>query len=216
MSLKAALRTVPNVPATMDLAQANAAQAAAQIAYFRAIPWCASHLSQPNLVVDQSVARRLTTTQRDTLISRTLNTADAIPAYITFYQAPPPNAAKEGYLIKEVKSFVALGPMVNGWEGICHGGMVVTLLDEVMGQVFAANKVNGLLVNIPVMTGYLNTRFERPVRTGTAEKPAVVLVSARMLRNEGRKYWLEAEITGEDGGVMARGEACFVMLKGKL
>jgi acyl-coenzyme A thioesterase PaaI-like protein len=106
--------------------------------------------------------------------------------------------------------------MLNGWEGICHGGMVVTMLDEVMGQVFAANKTHGLMVEVPVMTGYLNTRFERPVRTGTVEEPAVVLVTGRLVRQEGRKYWMEGDVQGEGGVVLARGEALFVMLRGKL
>jgi acyl-coenzyme A thioesterase PaaI-like protein len=94
--------------------------------------------------------------------------------------------------------------------------MVVTLLDEVMGQVFAANKTHGLMAKIPVMTGYLNTRFEKPVRTGSVERGNVVLVTARLVRSEGRKYWMEGEVSGEGGEVMARGEAVFVMLRGKL
>jgi acyl dehydratase len=94
--------------------------------------------------------------------------------------------------------------------------MVVTLLDEVMGQVFACNKKHGLLPRIPVMTGYLNTRFEKPVRTGSVEKGNVVLVRARMVKSEGRKYWMEGQVCGEGGEVMARGEALFVMLREKL
>lgn len=213
---------LPSKAGKMALQQANAQAAAAQIAYFRAIPWCAAHLANPNLVIDQSVSRRLSLTPRDTLLSRALNTIDAIPAYITFFTplppspSPSPSDSSSGpALIKEVKSFIALGPMLNGWEGICHGGMVVTLLDEVMGQVFAANKTQGLMVNIPVMTGYLNTRFEKPVRTGSAEQASVVLVTGRMVRHEGRKYWMEGDVRGEDGVVLARAEAMFVMLKAK-
>lgn len=203
------------------LAQANAHAAAAQIAHFRAIPWCAAHLSSPpTLIIDQSVSRRLTNSPRDTLLSRTLNTPDAIPAYITFYDPQPTKGSGNGddsELIKEVKSFLALGPMLNGWEGICHGGIVVTLLDEVMGQVFAANKMHGLMGGTPVMTGYLNTRFEKPVKTG-GEKgdAAVVMVTGRMVRNEGRKYWMEGDVQGEGGVVLARAEALFVQLRGKL
>ncbi|KAK4233101.1 acyl-coenzyme A thioesterase THEM4 [Achaetomium macrosporum] len=209
----------------MDLQQANARAAAAQISYFRSIPRCAAHLSQPHLVIDQAESRRLKPTSAgDTLISRTLNSPDAIPAYITFYSPPPSTCSQPdgtsttstGTLIREVKSFVALGPMVSGWPGICHGGLVVTLLDEVMGQTFAVNKKHGLLVDIPVMTGYLNTRFEKPVPAGTEDKASVVMVTARLVRNEGRKYWMEGDVRGEDGAVLARAEALFVMLKAKL
>ena len=119
-------------------------------------------------------------------------------------------------MIKEVAAFVALGPMVNGWEGVCHGGLVASLLDELMGQVFAANKTEKLMAAIPVMTGYLNTRFEKPVLTGGSGMDAkVVLVTGRLVKQEGRKYWLEGDVKGEDGVVLARGESLFVMLKDK-
>ncbi|AEO57116.1 hypothetical protein MYCTH_2302930 [Thermothelomyces thermophilus ATCC 42464] len=96
--------------------------------------------------------------------------------------------------------------------------MVVTLLDEVMGQVFAANRMHGRLpADAPAtMTGYLNTRFERPVRTGRGADPAVVLVSARLRRRERRKFWLDADVSGPGGEVMARAEALFIMLRSKL
>lgn len=118
--------------------------------------------------------------------------------------------------------------MLNGWEGVCHGGMVVTLLDEVMGQVFAANRRHGLLPrDAPAtMTAYLNTRFERPVRTGGIHggdgsggvnaNPAVVLVSARLRRRDRRKFWLDGDVSGPNGEVFARAEGLFIMLRSKL
>ncbi|KAK3307865.1 HotDog domain-containing protein [Chaetomium strumarium] len=235
-SLSKQLPSALKTTTTMDLQQASARAAAAQISYFRSIPWCAAHLSQPGLVIDQAQSRCLKPLHAgDTLISRTLNSAEAIPAYITFYSPPPPQAsststptqpdatstsnntsASTSTLIREIKSFVALGPMVSGWPSICHGGLVVTLLDEVMGQTFAVNKAHRLLVDIPVMTGYLNTRFEKPVPAGTEERASVLMVTARLVRNEGRKYWMEGEVQGEDGAVLARAEALFIMLKAKL
>ncbi|KAL2145822.1 hypothetical protein VTI28DRAFT_6119 [Corynascus sepedonium] len=224
--------------------------AAQQIDFFRAIPWCAAHLSSPSLVINESVSHRSKRTDLDRLISRTLNRPDGIPAYIIFYDAPSPTsptsaastpsrstsaqnnpstAANEQPrpFINQVSALVALGPALNGWEGICHGGMVVTLLDEVMGQLLAANRSEGLLPDVPGMTAYLNTRFERPVRTDTAlsssggqqkndSATTVVLVEARLRRHEGRKYWLEADVRGSEGEVLARAEALFVMLKAKL
>lgn len=232
-----------------ELRLANERAAAAQIAYFRTIPWCASYLDSPTLVINQSVSRALKPAHSnlDSLISRTLNRPDAIPAYITFYSPPsssssspsPPNSRSGNQdgstpdLVTEVSALVALGPMINGWDGICHGGIVATLLDEVMGQVFAVNKQHGALNRkVPAMTGYLNTRYERPVRTGGKEKGGegrekgvgegkganVVLVRARLVKREGRKFWLEAEVVGPGKGgkgevVLARGEALFIMLK---
>ncbi|AEO63640.1 uncharacterized protein THITE_2109173 [Thermothielavioides terrestris NRRL 8126] len=152
-------------------------------------------------------------------------------------QPQPQNQPPPG-LITQVQSLIALGPQLNGWPGICHGGVVATLLDEVMGQIFALNRAHGLLAPPPVMTAYLNTRFERPVRTGPGTGPltgtgtgrakngegddghgegeGVVLVTARLVRNEGRKYWVEADVRGREGEVLATGEALFIMLREKL
>ncbi|KAL2021846.1 hypothetical protein VTK56DRAFT_6620 [Thermocarpiscus australiensis] len=210
------ITTRPDPKAEMDLQQANEKAAAAQIAYFRAIPWCAALLSSsPPLIIDQATSRRLRPTEEDALLSQTLNTPAAIPAYIIFYRPPADPAS----LVREVGALVALGPMVNGWEGVCHGGVVVTLLDEAMGQVFAVNAARGVMKDIPVMTGQLSTRFVRPVRTGRAGEGArVVLVTARLVREEGRKYWVEGEVRGEEGGreVLARAEGVFIMLRERL
>ncbi|KAK4140200.1 acyl-coenzyme A thioesterase THEM4 [Dichotomopilus funicola] len=261
---------------TMGLTKANTTATARQIAFFRTIPWCAALLSNPSLVIDQAVSRYLTHTPRDVLISRTLNRADAIPAYITFYStgsatptpsqsqptattttpttpttpAPAHQTDKDG-LIKEIHALLALGPALNGWEGLCHGGIVTTLLDEVMGQVFSVNRNEGRLPadGPPALTGYLNTTFLKPVRTGTALQgglgegtrgaegidvkgagvgeenagaagegngPAVVLITGRLLKREGRKYWLEAVLEKEGGVVLAKAEAMFVVLRERL
>ncbi|KAK4201492.1 HotDog domain-containing protein [Triangularia verruculosa] len=194
---------------------ANKAQEAHHIAFFNSIPWCSSLLSStPNLIVSQSVSRiiRPSGCEEDALLSQTLNSPDAIPAYITFY-SPPPKPTDHVY---EVKSLIALGPKVNGWEGICHGGIVMTLLDEVMGQLFAVNKDSGAMDSkMPVLTGFLNTAFKKPVRTGTKEKPAIVLVVARLTKMKGRKHFCEGVVYGDGEGKneLARAEALFVQLR---
>lgn len=190
---------------------ANRAQEAHHIAYFRSIPWCASLLEPPNLQIAQSVSRVLRPAQNmeDALLSQTLNRPDAIPAYITFF-SPPADATA---LVHEVSSLVALGPMVNGWEGICHGGIVMTILDEVMGQLFAVNKRRKVMKKEPLLTGWLKTVFLKPVYTGTKEKANVVLVVARLAKVDGRKHATEAVLMGEDGAELARADAMFVQLK---
>ncbi|KAK4099155.1 hypothetical protein N658DRAFT_508995 [Parathielavia hyrcaniae] len=221
-----------------DLHRANQEANAAQIAYFRAIPWCAAHLSPPpgyrdaKLVIAQPLTRRLSATSEHSLISRVLNNPRAIPAYIIFYTAPPqsptptssaprPSPIQETHpgLIREVGALVALGPQLSSWAGVCHGGVVATLLDDAMAQIMVLNNESGVFATggVPVVTSRLETRFLKPVRTGTAAQGAnVVLVTARLVRVEGRKCLLEAEIKGEAGEVLARGESVFVALGGKL
>ncbi|KAL1844212.1 hypothetical protein VTJ49DRAFT_3868 [Mycothermus thermophilus] len=212
------------------LAEANARATARQIAFFRSIPWCAALLDKPGLTIQQAESRRLNRTALDALCSRTLNQPGAIPAYVIFYD---PNEGlssshtssssddKPLPLITQVSSLVALGPLVNGWTGICHGGIIATLLDETLGQIFAANGRHGRLPGkkaaaVPVMTGYLNTKFVRPVRTGTVEAPRVILVTSRIVRHEGRKFFMKADVRDEKGAVLSEADALFVMLKEKL
>ncbi|KAK3388395.1 HotDog domain-containing protein [Sordaria brevicollis] len=183
-----------------------------EIDHFRSIPWVSKHLSQPHLIINQSDTRRPKPGHGDTLISQTLNSQDAISAYITIIQPPPPGSE----LITEILSFLTLGPQLNGWPGVCHGGIVMTILDEVQGQLFTQNKRQKRMKDIPLMTAYLNTKFSKPVRT-----PCTIMVRARITKVEGRKHWTEAAILVEDEKTgeeteLARCESLFVMLKSNL
>ena len=56
-------------------------------------------------------------------------------------------------------SELALGPDFEGWEGIVHGGILTTILDEVMAWALVATDAWGV-------TARLTTDFKRPVRIG--------------------------------------------------
>jgi len=185
----------------------NQAAVAAEIAHFQAIPWCAKILSDPELIVDQSFSRFEKPGFEDTLLSHTLNSPETIPGFVTFYRPPADPKA----LVLELNAFISLGNLIDGWGGICHGGIVMTMLDEVMGQLPAINKLRGVMKDVQLMTAYLNTSFLRPIKT-----PAVVKVTTRLVKQEGRKYYIDGVIRDENGNEMAKGEALFVMLKERL
>ncbi|KAM7207630.1 acyl-coenzyme A thioesterase THEM4 [Naviculisporaceae sp. PSN 640] len=185
----------------------NQAAVEAEIAHFRAIPWCAEMLSDPKLVVDQSFSRFEKPKFEDSLLSHTLNTPETIPGFITFYRPPEDPKA----MVTELNAFISLGNLIDGWGGICHGGIIMTMLDEVMGQLPAVNKLRGNLPDVQLMTAYLNTKFLAPVRT-----PTVVMITSTLVKQEGRKYFINAVIRNERGQEMAKGEALFIMLKAKL
>lgn len=200
-----------------DLAQANSDAAAAQIAYFRSIPWCAALLaSSPDFHIDQSLSRVVHPAHNPNhaLISRTLNTPDAIPAYVAFY-APP--AAAPGALVREVHALAALGPGVNSWAGMCHGGIVTTLVDEAVARVVDVNqRLGGLRQGALIATGQLDMRFLKPVRTGSVEEPGVVLVTGRLAKVDGRRCWVEGEVRGPDGEVLVKAQAVLFTLRAGL
>ncbi|KAM7187370.1 putative thioesterase [Rhypophila sp. PSN 637] len=185
----------------------NQAAIDAEIAQFRAIPWCAKILSDSSLVIDQSFSRFEKPKFEDALLSHTLNTPETIPGFITFYTEPKDPKA----MVTELNAFISLGNLIDGWGGICHGGIIMTMLDEVMGQLPAVNKLRGVMNDIQLMTAYLNTTFLKPVKT-----PTTVMVTSRLVKQEGRKYFIDGVIRDEHGTEMAKGKALFVMLKSRL
>jgi len=62
----------------------------------------------------------------------------------------------------------------NGWKGVAHGGIITTLLDEIM--VYACTSKGWFTV-----TGTIEVRFHKPVPTG-----ALITVTGRVSENRGR------------------------------
>jgi acyl-coenzyme A thioesterase PaaI-like protein len=88
-------------------------------------------------------------------------------------------------------------PMLQGYTGILHGGVVAALLDATMTHCLFHHGVRGL-------TGDLHIRFVHPIPCDTK-----VEVRAWILSVAGPLYRLKAELLGEQG-VMAWAEAKFM------
>lgn len=67
---------------------------------------------------------------------------------------------------------LALGPEFEGWEGIVHGGILATILDEVMAWSLVAEDHWGV-------TARMTTDFRRPVRVGQRIRAEGWLAAAR-------------------------------------
>jgi acyl-coenzyme A thioesterase PaaI-like protein len=76
---------------------------------------------------------------------------------------------------------LTLGPEFEGWEGVAHGGILATVLDEVMAWALVAEDAWGL-------TARLTTEFKRPVRVRVPIRAEGWLTEARrrLLRTEAR------------------------------
>lgn len=94
---------------------------------------------------------------------------------------------------------LVLDPAFQGWEAVAHGGIVCTILDEVMAWAVIGRGTWGV-------TARLNVAFRRPIRTGRRIRGEgwVIQQDRRAVRAEGRV--LDAE-TGE---VLATGESTFI------
>lgn len=87
----------------------------------------------------------------------------------------------------------------QGFPGIVHGGLVSTLLDEVMGWAISHQ-------GIWAVTGKLDVTFRKPVEIG-----ATTRVSARITGDRGRTLLLHGSVRrAADNVVLAEASAIFV------
>ena len=96
-----------------------------------------------------------------------------------------------------------LGSRFAGPPGYCHGGIIATLLDEVMAKL---NKLHGVIA----VTGHLSVEYRRPVPLGQP-----IRLEAREVRVSGRRRFREGEIVNQRRQVLARGTGTFITVDPK-
>jgi uncharacterized protein (TIGR00369 family) len=86
----------------------------------------------------------------------------------------------------------------RGAEGVVHGGIQATLLDEVMGLA-----VHSVLAkeDHKVVTAELNVRYRKPAPT-----EMVLTVRASLVRVDGSNLFLTAELVDANGVVLTQGD----------
>ncbi|EOO01206.1 putative thioesterase superfamily protein [Phaeoacremonium minimum UCRPA7] len=178
-----------------------------EVEHFKSIPWCAAHLNQPGVAVAETFCRLPPSVNSNVYFGQTLNTKDTISNFITFYTEPE----NSDNPITELASFITLGSLVNTFPEVCHGGVVMAILDEVMGLLPLVNMMRGVYHGPPQVTAWFNTKFIKHVKT-----PSTILVTARYQKAEGRKHLIEGRIEDERGVVRASAEGLFIDLKEKL
>ncbi|KEF57150.1 uncharacterized protein A1O9_07340 [Exophiala aquamarina CBS 119918] len=170
---------------------------------FRRIPWCLSTLSDSGFAIEPTLTRTLDpTTGENALLARTLNNHDTIEGWCSLYRRPALSArnAKD-----ECRTLLALRAGLDGYPGVCHGGITATVLDEIMSILVAVcRESQGLAPDN--LTADLRVRYLRPVPT-----PLVVLVTAKIRDiQKDKKYFVDAELVDENGVVLAKGEGLFI------
>lgn len=94
---------------------------------------------------------------------------------------------------------LTLDDRFEGWEGIAHGGIVCTILDEVMAWSLARTDAWGV-------TARLSVDFKRPVRIGVP-----IRAEGRVVRSRRRLHDTTATLVdGSDGAVLAEATAVYV------
>lgn len=198
-----------------------------EIAHFQSIPWCAKYLSSAAASISASspssslfITRVFSrepppphAPQEDAFFNTTLQTPDTIPAFVCFYPGPEDRRA----YLPRLQAFVTLGPMIAGYAGVSHGGVVASVLDEALSLLAPGTRWRGSKSEeesrqvAGVVTAYLTTRYVRRVKV-----PGTYLVTVWLVRKEGRKVFVEGVMEDEDGVKVASAEALFIELREKL
>jgi uncharacterized protein (TIGR00369 family) len=101
-----------------------------------------------------------------------------------------------------VRGACAIPERFQGYQGVVHGGILATLLDEAMAHaVLRATAGNAA-------TAQLEVRYRRPARVGETLR-----LEASVTRISGRRIHAQGRICGEDGAVRAEGEALFLRVE---
>ncbi|KZL69879.1 thioesterase superfamily protein [Colletotrichum incanum] len=178
--------------------------------HFASIPWCAKILAKfdsPFHVVQVSQNRTVLPTRENQYVGGTLNTPDTIPAWLILH--PRPQAPD--WKVDELYSLITFNDGMIGFPDTAHGGVVALVLDEVTGIHIVAQRPTGAEPNKDFRTGYLNTSFHKPVPA-----PGTVLVRSKVLKVEGRKHFIAAQIENEHGELLAKAEVLYIAIENKL
>lgn len=180
------------------------------LAYFQSIPWCVALLNDPQYVITPTYSREAKADTEDSLFAETLKTDQTFSACLSLYRKPETLYTR----VEEVKTLLAVGSGVNGYPHVCHGGVVATMLDEVMSVLLVvmgdreeamAKATGGSFERAPTFTAELAVKYLKPIAT-----PQILCVTARISKIQGRKLWIKGTIEDRSGTILATGEAMFV------
>ncbi|KAJ6566946.1 HotDog domain-containing protein [Mycena capillaripes] len=96
--------------------------------------------------------------------------------------------------------FIHLGRGLCGHDGIVHGGLLATLLDEALGR--------NAIINLPEKVGVtatLSLRYKAPTRADQ-----FVLMKTELTEIKGRKAWVTGRVEALDGTLLVEADALFV------
>ncbi|HEY0785227.1 MAG TPA: PaaI family thioesterase [Acidobacteriaceae bacterium] len=104
----------------------------------------------------------------------------------------------------EVVSHFHVPERFQGPHGFAHGGVIASVLDEVMSKaIHASPHAEGLMA----MTRHMETNYLRPVPLSTP-----VVLRGRQVSVAGRKHFCESTLSDESGTLLATGKALFIAI----
>jgi uncharacterized protein (TIGR00369 family) len=89
----------------------------------------------------------------------------------------------------------------EGYHNVIHGGIIATLLDEVMAKIILSK-------NLVAVTADLNIRYRKPLPLGKRVK-ALGTITLRKTRT----LHTDAKLIDEEGNIYAEGKAVYIVVK---
>ncbi|MEA1980311.1 MAG: PaaI family thioesterase [candidate division Zixibacteria bacterium] len=112
--------------------------------------------------------------------------------------------AKFYYDGKEASTEIEASDNFEGYQKIYHGGIISTVLDEVMVKAILAKEIYAVTVEMTV-------RFHKPVRTGDK-----LFFKGRIVKNKGRVYFTEGEVKRTNGDILATASGKYIEAEDEL
>jgi uncharacterized protein (TIGR00369 family) len=99
---------------------------------------------------------------------------------------------------KTLKTIFVASPTFQGWDGIVHGGMISTLLDEAMAKLVYE-------LGYQAVTAFLEVKFKKPapILEPLHVHGELTEVSKRLIKAKGR-------VVKEDGTILSEGKSTFI------
>lgn len=89
----------------------------------------------------------------------------------------------------------------EGYHGVIHGGIIATLLDEVMAKIILSK-------NLIAVTADLNIRYRKPLPIGQKVKATGIITLQKT-----RTLHTEASLIDEEGNIYAESKAVYIVVK---
>jgi uncharacterized protein (TIGR00369 family) len=104
-----------------------------------------------------------------------------------------------------VNAEITLQKVHEGWENVAHGGIISTLVDEVMSWAVMCTK------KVFIVTRKMNLKYVKPVLIG------VPLVVTGKLLDDSKppRIMAQADIRDREGRLLVRGSAEFIAMSGE-
>ena len=105
----------------------------------------------------------------------------------------------------EVEAHYTLSDKYQGYPGVVHGGIIASMMDEVMGRVFMEGDPPRFMV-----TAELKIRYKKPVHVNIPLR-----LTGHRVKDNGRVGRATGEIIGPDGDLLVIGEITVVNMPGE-